>query len=226
MSDEGKTPESANAIFAARLAVGLLQGLVLYLLYLSTDHKVWPATDGYAFAPLLFIALYAPLVAVTGLGNLRWTTWTMWTTAVVVLVSAAAWYGIWRAPLEWNATPRITPDALLFLMTFGWLFIAHALVTGGDQDRRFIADYRTHFDVAWKLGLQAILSGVFVGVFWGVLYLGASLFNLIGIDAIEKLIEHRWFAIPATTLAFSAAVHLTDVRAGLVRGTRTLVLVL
>src|SRR5208282_3310378 len=67
---------------------------------------------------------------------------------------------------------------------------------------------------------------IFVGVFWGVLYLGAALFNLIGIDAIEKLIEHRWFAIPATALAFSAAVHLTDVRAGLVRGTRTLVLVL
>jgi hypothetical protein len=226
MSDEGKAPESANAVFAARLAVGLLQGLALYLLYLSTDHKVWPATDGYAFAPLLFIALFAPLVAVTGLGNLRWTTWTMWTTAVVVLVGAAAWYGIWRAPFEWNGTPKIAPDPLLFVMTFGWLFIAHALVAGGDQDRRFIADYRTHFDVAWKLGLQAALSGVFVGVFWGVLYLGAALFNLIGIDAIEKLIEHRWFAIPATALSFSAAVHLTDVRAGLVRGTRTLVLVL
>ena len=226
MSDTERAPESERAIFAARLAVGLLQGLALYLLYLSMDHKVWPATDGYVFAPLLFIALFAPLVAVTGLGNLRWTTLAMWTTAVVVLTSAAAWYGIWRAPQDWSGTPRIAPDALLFLVTFGWLFIAHALIAGGDQDRRFIADYRTHFDVAWKLGLQAILSGVFVGVFWGVLFLGAALFNLIGIDAIEKLIEHRWFAIPATTLALSVAVHLTDVRAGLVRGMRTLVLVL
>ena len=213
-------------VFAARLATGLLQGLALYLLYLSSDDKVWPATDGYLFAPLLFIALFAPLVAVTGLGNLRWPTLATWTTAVIVIVGAAAWYGIWRVPHDWSGSPRITPDALLFVMTLGWLFIAHALITGGDEDRRFVADYRTHFDVAWKLGLQALLSGVFVGVFWAVLYLGAALFNLIGIDAIRKLIEHEWFAIPATTLALSAAIHLTDVRAALVRGTRTLVLVL
>jgi hypothetical protein len=226
MSDAERTPEAANAVFAARVVTGLLQGLALYLLYLSTDHKVWPATDGYAFAPLLFISLFAPLVAVTGLGNLRSATLLMWTASVVVLTGAVAWYGIWRAPFTWNATPRIAPDPFLFFLTFGWLFIAHALIAGGDQDRRFIADHRTHFDVAWKLGLQALLCGVFVGVLWGVLYLGAALFNLIGIDAIQKLIEHRWFAIPATTLALSVAVHLTDVRAGLVRGTRTLVLVL
>ena len=73
---------------------------------------------------------------------------------------------------------------------------------------------------------RRLLSALFVGVFWGVLWLGAALFNLIGIDAIEKLIEHRWFWIPATTLSLSVAIHLTDVRAGLVRGTRTLVLVL
>jgi Domain of unknown function (DUF4153) len=218
--------EKTLPIFSARLAIGLLQGLALYLLYLSSDDKVWPATSGYVFAPLLFIALFAPLVAVTGLGNLRWPTLAMWTTAVIVVTGAVAWYGIWRAPHDWNGASRIAPDGLLFVMTLGWLFIAHALIAGGDEDRRLIADYRTHFDVAWKLGLQALLSGVFVGVFWAVLYLGAALFNLIGIDAIRKLIEHEWFAIPATTLALSAAIHLTDVRAALVRGTRTLVLVL
>lgn len=35
-----------------------------------------------------------------------------------------------------------------------------------------------------------------------------------------------WFSIPTSTLATAAALHVTDVRAGLVRGVRTLVLVL
>ena len=64
---------------------------------------------------------------------------------------------------------------------------------------------------------------MFVGVFWGVLWLGAVLFNLINIKFIETLIEKSWFAIPATTLATAAALHVTDVRARLVAGIRTVV---
>jgi len=59
-----------------------------------------------------------------------------------------------------------------------------------------------------------------------LLWLGAELFDLIGIDFFTRLLEHKWFAIPATSLAVAAAVHVTDVRAGLVRGARTLLLVL
>jgi len=49
---------------------------------------------------------------------------------------------------------------------------------------------------------------------------------LIGLDFFQQLIRHRWFNIPATTLAFAAALHLTDVQPALVRGTRTLALLL
>ncbi len=80
--------------------------------------------------------------------------------------------------------------------------------------------------MAWKLGLQLALSLVFVGVFWLVLWLGANLFDLINIGFFRRLVEHLWFSIPASTLATAAALHVTDVRAGLVRGVRTLVLVL
>src|SRR4029077_12012456 len=95
-----------------------------------------------------------------------------------------------------------------------------------DAERKFMASYPTHFDVAWKLAVQVALSAVFVGVFWLVLWLGANLFELINLGFLRRLIEHRWFAIPATTLATAAALHVTDVRAGLVRGVRTLLLVL
>jgi hypothetical protein len=89
-----------------------------------------------------------------------------------------------------------------------------------------MATYPTHFDVAWKLAVQIALAAAFVGTFWLILWLGAELFQLIKLDFFERLIEHRWFAIPASALATAAALHVSDVRAGLVRGIRTLALVL
>jgi hypothetical protein len=223
-----------NAHAIVRLIVGLAGGLALYLLYSAFDAKLWPATDGRLFAPLVFVALCAPLIVIQGTGNIRPRTLIVWTAAAAVIVAGLAWYDIWRAwPWEWTwvnskqvMTPGILPSFAVFFFTAAGIFIAHALVSGGDHDRRFMATYPTHFDVAWKLGLQLVLSAVFVGLFWALLWLGASLFSLIKLDFLQKLIEHRWFAIPATALATAAALHVTDVQAGLVRGARTLVLVL
>lgn len=219
----------------ARVVVGLLQGLALYFLYVAFEDRTWPSGNGLIFAPLLFLATYVPLVLIFSIGNLRIVTLALWTVLAAAIVAGLAWYDIWHnpgtdfqyiRPGHWGEAPRILPGFATAFFTSAFMFIAQALIAGGDHDRRFVAHYATHFDVAWKLGLQLVLAALFVGVFWGVLLLGAELFHIIGIDYFQKLIEHRWFSIPATTLAQAAALHLTDVRAGLVRGMRTVVLVL
>jgi hypothetical protein len=113
-------------------------------------------------------------------------------------------------------------------MLFGaaGLFIAHHLVEGADAERRIIAGYPRYFEIAWKHGVQLALSAAFVGVFWLILFLGGAMFDLIGIKAVGELLQKSWFAIPATATMFAAAVHLTDVRAGLIRGIRTVALTL
>ncbi|MEJ0067478.1 MAG: hypothetical protein WDO24_00495 [Pseudomonadota bacterium] len=93
-------------------------------------------------------------------------------------------------------------------------------------ERRLIPSYSRHFDTSWKLGIQIVLAMVFVGVFWGILYLGAGLFDLIKIAWFERLIEKSWFAFPATTLALALAIHVTDVQPALIRGVRSLALTL
>lgn len=238
MSDRTSAPEEAatgtTILFVSRLIIGLVQGLSLYLLYSAYDAQSWPATDGLIFAPLLLASLFAPLLLSFALGEMRVATAIIWTLIAAAVLAGLAWYDIWSDwPQDWtfrNGTagwqPHVIPSAGLFFFGAAWLFIAHALIAGGDIDRRFMARYTTHFDVAWKLAVQLALSAAFVGAFWLLLWLGASLFNLIKLDFFQKLIEHRWFSIPATALATAAAVHLTDARAGLVRGTRTLILVL
>ena len=225
----------SRGLFVARLLIGLAQGAALYLLYRAFDAQSWPATDGLVFAPLLLVSLYVPLLLIQGLGEMRLITLLIWAALAAAILAALAWYDIWSAwPRDWTYLPpgqygwrpHIWPSSGLFVFGAAGLFIAHALIAGGDADRRFMARYETHFDVAWKLAVQLALSLAFVGAFWLLLWLGSELFKLIGLDFFERLLQHRWFSIPATTLAFAAALHLTDVQPALVRGTRTLALLL
>lgn len=80
--------------------------------------------------------------------------------------------------------------------------------------------------MAWKHGVQFVLTTGFVGAFWCLLFLGAELFHMIGIDTLRNLIQRNSFSIPAIAIAVSAAIHITDIRAGIVRDTRNLLLIL
>src|SRR5260370_15638541 len=161
----------------------------------------------------------------------------IWAGTAAVLLAALAMHDIERGADDANGwlwglffahqnSLAMWPSPLLVIFPMAGLFIAHALVVAGDAERRIIATYPGYFDAAWKHGVQLALSFIFVALFWVVLELGAGLFKLINIDFLQRLIGHRWFALPATTLALACALHVTDARAGIVRGIRILVLTL
>ncbi|MGE3148538.1 MAG: DUF4153 domain-containing protein [Pseudorhodoplanes sp.] len=220
--------EKPQRIFLARLVIGLAQGVALYLLYKAAQQKTWPATNGLVFAPLSILVVFVPLVAATSLGNFRRRTFAIWIVVASMLCAGLAFYDIHRDPLTVYqgaaAAPRVLGSWLLVLSLAILIFIAHCLIEAGDADRRFIARYPQYHDVSWKLGVQHVLGLLFVGVFWALLWLGAALFSAINIRTFQHWLLQPWFYIPATTLAWSAAIHLTDVRTGIVRGTRTLAL--
>jgi hypothetical protein len=218
-----------KALAFTRVTIGLIQGTTLYLLYNAFDAKTWPATDGVVFAALLLVVVFIPVIAIGGSGNLRLRTFMAWTLAATAILAGLAAYDIVRTSSAIgisSGTPRNVPQAALWVASAAGLFIAHVLVVSGDADRRFVADYRTYFDVASKHGVQIVLAGLFVGAFWAVSLLGAGLFKLIKIDYLVELIQKPWIAIPATTLTFAYAVHATDVHIGIVRGVRALGLTL
>lgn len=232
---EGLMPESAVTSRAGmlRLAVGLLQGLALYLLYLAAKSSAWPATERFLFAPLLLVCLIAPVLLISSLGHLDQRKTTVWMTVTVVAIASLGFYDVWRGDtatmlFSYGDDPvRIRyPSPLLFVFLVAGFFIAHSLLLSAAQDNRRIARYATHFETAWKLIIQLIFSGAFVGVLWGVLWLGASLFMLVKLDFLKELLQKSWFVIPVTTFGFACAMHITDVRPAIVRGIRSLLLVL
>ena len=206
-----------------RIATGLVQGVLLWALTEAADNKVWPATSGPLFGALAAIVLFTPFVVLAGIAEMRRRNVAIWAVAVAVVMALLGLHDVTRRAafdiVEW-----LTPEMMVF--TAAGLFIGHHLLEAGDLDDRVIARYPTYFDLAWKHGVQLAMSIAFVGVFWLVLMLGGALFKLIGIDFVEELIRKTWFAIPATTTMFAAAVQLTDVRHGLIRGIRTVALTL
>ena len=217
----------SRRVAATRTAVALVQGLALFLLHRSEQSKGWPSTDGLAFAPMMATAIFVPTIAAAGASHLRARTLALWLAAATALCAGLAIYGVYSDPtddLYTAARARILPAPALWLSLAAMAFIAHALVAAGDAERRWIASYPSYHDAAWKSGLQLGLAVLFTGVFWALLWLGAELFRLVRIEFFTATIRRDWFAIPATVLVFAGAIHLTDVRTAIVRGTQTLAL--
>jgi hypothetical protein len=229
LNRNGKGSRAGIATPWIRLAVGLLQGVALLTLYQASEQKTWPATDGLVFAPLVAIASFVPLIVISALGHLRLRTLVAWAVVATLLCAGLAVYDIFRDPISVAAlspVPRVLPSWVMWWSLAAILFIVHTLTISGEADRKLIATYPTHFDIAWKHGMQFVLALCFVGLLWGLLFLGAELFRLIRIEFLAELLKRPTFSIPVTALAFSYAVHVTDVRASIVRGARTLALIL
>lgn len=212
-----------------RLAIGLIQGIVLFLLQKADESKAWPATTPMLYAPLLVCALMVPLLPLAALSAMRRTALLAWTAiaaaSAAILAVHAAWAG--AEPQRLGAGPLSPP---LFIAVAVLLFIAHHLVQPAEAVRKPVAPYADYFDLAFTNAIRLFLSLAFTGAFWLLLFLAGALFKLIGVNAIEKLTQETAFAFPATGVMFAAAVHmavqLTEARAGLVRGVRSVGLTL
>lgn len=219
-------PEGAEATRQeglVRVGVGFAQGLALYGLSVLDKHVGDGDVLSALYAALFMICLFLPVAVLGGVNRIKISTLRWWLPTVAAVLALLAVYDSLTGS---RLAQQHLPQPLLIVMTAVGLFIAHELVATADGERRRIAAYDRYFDGAWKDGVRLVLSVLFVGALWALLGLGAALFNLIGIKLVGQVIGKPWFALPATTAFFAIAVHLTDVRAGLVRGIRTVALTL
>lgn len=219
-----ETAPPARRLGLIRLAIGLVQGLALFALHRAADGDGWPGPDSRTFAPLLLVAAFVPVLLLAGVGRLRGRTLLIWAVVASAVLAFLGWYDVSRQSPGQGDLPFPTP--LLIAVSAATLFVAHHLIAPADRARRLLAPYPDYFDITWKAGVQLVLSLGFVGVFWIILLLGSALFRVIGLTFLEDLIRQDWFWIPVTSLVFALAVHLTDVRDGLIRGVRLVALML
>lgn len=231
--DEVLGAEVSRRMMLLRLATGLVQGVLLYLLYRAAVINMWPATQPFLFMPLFMLVLLLPVVFISSLGHMTSRSVALWTTAagaaLVVLALHEAWRNAGAAHLNYDFMGRPSqrvPSMLLIVFSSVFLYIAHALVMAATTDGKRIASYGSYFEVAWKLAVQLLFSAFFVGALWSVLWMGAGLFDMVKLDFLKRLLGKSWFVAPVICFAFSCALHITDVRPSIVRGIRSLLLVL
>ena len=221
----------SSNIGAIRVAAGLVQGLVLYLLYQSFKAKAWPSSEPLLAGPLVLVWLIVPVIFIASIGALNRRQLLTWIPVAAAILAALGAYDVWRAagPGAVAAPSNDNPANLsgqLIVVCIAGFFIAQSLVMAGAGERRRIASYPAYFETAWKQFVQLAFSALFVGATWLVLLLGSELFMLVKLDFLRKVIGESWFVIPVIAFAFSCAMHITDVRPAIVRGIRALLLVL
>ncbi|NHZ91526.1 DUF4153 domain-containing protein [Massilia sp. CCM 8733] len=218
-------PQTSKPIGMARAAIGLAQGLFLYLLFTQND----------LFAPLirssaLLAGALVPVLAISSLGHLRARLLGLWCALAACMLAGIGWHASWRETPVVDAAQRVSgwPGTLplVFFFCVVILFIGHSLVLAAAQDRRRLASYATHFDIAWKLFIQLVFSAFFTGALQLAMWLGATLFELVKISFLSELMKSPLFVSPLLCCAFACALHLTDVRPAIVHGIRNLLLVL
>lgn len=217
--------EASTPTLWLRLGIGVAQGLVAWLLIDSAD-KAFAKDHPQLFAALVLVTAFPPLILLAGLGRMRARVLLAWSVLAAAVLAGLAAYDLWRDPFERLAAARHWPSVQLAFFGAAALYIAHHLIEPADRERRWAAGYQGRFEDAWRHGFQLALAIAFTAVFWGVLRLGGALFALIGVKGFDELLSKTWFISPVTAAAFAGAVHLTDVRPGLIRGVRTVGLTL
>jgi hypothetical protein len=186
----------------------------------------WPAGDPRAMLPLVLLTAVLPLSL-----HLLWpfkrerVLHLAFVTGAVVVAVTAAWFAATHIGLDAPGSdgPRRSYDdgdivaAFVLPLAIAWLLAMPLLklrLTGG----RWTGPYPSLFDITWRGALTLAEAALFTGVFWLLMGLAGMLFGLLGIEAVGDFISDPLFAIPATTLVGTLAIHLIGASAGMVDG--------
>lgn len=197
LADESQIPSIYIGVIA------LLQGIVLAYLYQSLELKIWPGTNltwMTAFAtffislPTLFLLIasrhdYSKVIK----GLLPFT----------LLISALGAY----IGNQQSAYPDVNDTFVVFsfvILIACFKAIMYIKLLANRQP----IHYQTLFLASWRNAIIFVTSVLFTSIFFGILHLGASLFDLLGIELFKQLLREEWFWLPALTLAAAFAIHI------------------
>lgn len=220
---------SERAAFALRLSVGIGFGLGLAALghfgdlhIYGTSGAMWGLTAAHEdWQPVVYTTLaLSAFVWWAAAGTMHRLSLALWGVAAMALIALLALHQV--ATNAGRTLYAFTDSGAWLILPL--LFIAHELVSGADRSGRLISPYATYFDQAWKHGVQLLLSVLFTGLFWAILWLGAALLRMIGFHWFEDLLRNSWFCQPACGAAMACAVQLGDVQDKLLSHVRAVVL--
>ena len=184
------------------ILLAVLQGAALTLLYRSLEGATWPASDPIWFTSLATFVISFPLLTLLAVeqGNIK--KLLIYLLPFCLLLSLLGGYiGSEHYPLALVDNDLLTATFVItsLVASFKALMYIQQFI-----DKEAI-HYAQLFKLSWRNFLLFIECWLFVLIFWGILNLGAALFDALDIEFFTALLRKEWFWIPTITLAFAFA---------------------
>ena len=187
------------------LALSMVQGLVLLLLWRALNQDMWPSQTPVVNFPLWTFTIAWPLLLLLSIevGNTG-RIFKLVSAFSVVLVLLAIYTG-------WQASPSgefpIVSMLCAFIATLT-LACFKALMYLQQRAAGLPPAYEVLFAFSWRNFLVAVLAAAFMLGVALLLALWAMLFLVIDIKFFEELFSKDWFLFPVLAVAFGIGVYI------------------
>lgn len=185
------------------LAIATLQGLLLLVLYRTSERGVWPSDSPAWSFPLWTLAIVLPLMLLLGLEHDRQRRFAAGVAGLGgVLAVLSAYTGFQGEPsAEIDHNVLVYPFALsIGVACFKALMYLQQSVSGRPLS------YSRLFTYSWRNFLVLTLACMFMAAVLGVLRLWAALFEILGIDFFRQLFGEDWFRFPVLAFALGLGI--------------------
>ncbi|WP_448248664.1 DUF4153 domain-containing protein [Thalassotalea agariperforans] len=185
------------------IIISLIQGIVLTLLYQSVKYKVWPAIEPVWLTSLVTLAISLPLLSLLSITKNNVKEIIKYLLPFCLLLSVLGGYvGFQQEPIEF-----INNGTVVAIFCFTALIASFKALMYIQQYMSHKAiSYSSLFQLSWRNFIIFGECWLFVGIFFGILHLGAGLFSVLEIDFFKELLKKNWFVIPVLNVAFGFAI--------------------
>lgn len=195
----------------ASLAIGLVQGLLLWLASTATEQNV-----EYALVTAVLVGGINLLLLGDQVRQRGTVGWVLLLTAVMTAITA---WVFWDGSQIWRSNRWLTGSWTCFAVVIAYICTVFIL-SWPTRDGRF-PRYEDLFRHAWDTVFIVLLGQLMVGVFWALIMLWGSLFEMLGIVALNRLFFTDGFICISVAMVFALGLQMgrdNDRVIGMLRG--------
>ena len=200
-----------NRSVKTSLAIGLVQGLLLWLASVLTEPGIKYAVVTAALVGGINLVLLGENI------RLRGTAWlVLGLTAVMTAISAWVFGG---GNDFWRYSNWLTGSWISFGVAI--TYICTVFILGWPTREGRFPRYEDLFRHAWDTVFIVLLGLLLNGVFWALILLWGSLFKMLGVVALNKLFATDGFVFISSAMVFALGLQMgrdNDRVIGLLRG--------
>ena len=184
------------------ITLAVLQAIALTLLYSSIENNVWPATSPIWLFSLITFSMSFPLLMLMTVNKNNIKTSLLLILPFSLLLSLlGAYAGFQQEPQEYVSNNTLMSVFIFTSLIAGFKGLMYIQQFGSSEN----VSYSRLFKLSWRNFIIFGECWLFVLIFWGILNLGAALFDILDIKFFSELLRDEWFWIPTLTLAFAFA---------------------